>query len=70
MNSVDLNITKIEYQGNNSTSSLTGSVEFDEEYEQARVKFNQSIKVKRKIFYLNIHLIQFISFSQEMVIYI
>ena len=47
LNSIDLNITKIEYQENNSSSSLTGSVEFDEEYEQATIKFNQSIKCNR-----------------------
>ncbi len=45
LNSVDLNITKIEYQDNNSTSSLTGSAEFDEEYEQAVIKFSQPITV-------------------------
>jgi len=50
LNSVDLNITKIEYQDNNSTSSLTGSAEFDEEYEQTVIKFSHSITVKRFTF--------------------
>ncbi|CAF1004993.1 unnamed protein product [Adineta steineri] len=43
LNSVDLNITKIEYQQNNSTSSLNGSVELNDEYELAIIRFSQPI---------------------------
>jgi puromycin-sensitive aminopeptidase len=44
LNSVDLNITKIEYQDNHLTSPLVGTAEFDEEYEQATIRFTQSIE--------------------------
>ncbi|CAF4362628.1 unnamed protein product [Rotaria sp. Silwood2] len=44
LNSIDLNITKIEYQQNDSVSLISDdSFEFDEEYEQVTIKFAQSI---------------------------
>ncbi|CAF3572265.1 unnamed protein product [Rotaria sp. Silwood1] len=44
LNSVDLNITKIEYQQNNTASSIfDGSLEFNEGYEQVTIKFTQAI---------------------------
>ncbi len=50
LNSVDLNMTKIEYQEHNSTFSLNGSVEFDDEREEAILRFSQPINVKRNLF--------------------
>jgi len=50
LNSVDLNLTKIEYQQYNSTSSLNGSVEFDDEREEVILRFSQPINVKRNLF--------------------
>ncbi len=46
---MDLNLTKIEYQEKNSASSLVGSAEFDEEYEQVTIKFTQAIHVQEFI---------------------
>jgi hypothetical protein len=46
LNSVDLNITKIEYQDNDLTYPLVGKAEFDEEYQQATLRFIHSIEVK------------------------
>jgi hypothetical protein len=57
LNSVDLNITKIEYQQHNSTSCLNGSVEFDDEREQATIRFSQPINVKEIYLFLNINFI-------------
>jgi hypothetical protein len=45
LNSVDLNIIKIEFQENNINSFLNGSVELNKEYEQARIKFNRALNV-------------------------
>ena len=46
LNSVDLNITKIEYYENeHSTTALTGTAEFNDEYEQATIKFHEPIQV-------------------------
>jgi hypothetical protein len=47
LNSIDLNVTKIEYYNNDSTSPLIGTAQFDEEFEQATITFPQSIEVKR-----------------------
>ncbi|CAF4150725.1 unnamed protein product, partial [Rotaria sordida] len=44
LNSVDLNITKTEYQQKNSNSYLrAGSIEYDKVYEQVTIKFAQPI---------------------------
>lgn len=46
LNSVDLNITKIEYYENeHSTTVLTGTAEFNDEYEQVTIKFPEPIQV-------------------------
>jgi len=45
INSVDLKLTKIEYQSTKSSSILSGTAELDDEYEQATIDFNQSLEV-------------------------
>ncbi len=45
LNSIDLNLTKIKFQQNHLEFVLDGSVKYNEEYEQARIQFNQSLNV-------------------------
>jgi hypothetical protein len=40
-----LNLTKIKFQENNWHFFIDGIVEFDKDYEQARIKFHQSLNV-------------------------
>ncbi|UJR09355.1 hypothetical protein I4U23_013599 [Adineta vaga] len=43
LNSVDLNLTKIQYQPNDGSTSLNGSFELNDEHEQAIIQFAQPI---------------------------
>ncbi|CAF2767718.1 unnamed protein product [Rotaria sp. Silwood2] len=53
LNSVHLNITKIELQHNDFNSILNGSVEYHEDYEQAIIKFNQKLNPGNSRLYLS-----------------
>ena len=48
LNSVDLNITQIEYRPNGAASALRGSFEVDEEDELVIIKFPEPLQVDRK----------------------
>ena len=49
LNSIGLNITKVKFWQNHLHLFLDGTVQYDEEYEQARIQFNQSLNVSREI---------------------
>lgn len=45
LNSVNLNISNIQFRSNDLNFPLNGSVELNEDYEQAILKFDQELNV-------------------------